>query len=146
MCAVGGKSGIRQGQGVCWWGERQYVKSCVSVFVSTFRLAGDAQEQAQIHTKKSYYICPWETSESFYFWACVFKQRDRKTGKETEQKGRCKRWKTLNRDIVLILCKGVAQDNRLSSDWRTQRGLQLIAGCDKQRGEELKPSRQNYAS
>ena len=49
-------------------------------------------------------------------------------------------------DIVVILCKGVAQDNRLSSEWRTQKGLRLIAGCDKERGEEIKPSRQNYVS
>lgn len=46
----------------------------------------------------------------------------------------------------MILCKGVAQDNRLSSEWRTQKGLRLIAGCDKERGEEIKPSRQNYVS
>ena len=49
-------------------------------------------------------------------------------------------------DVVVISCKGVAQDNRLSSEWRTQKGLRLIAGCDKERGEEIKPSRQNYVS
>lgn len=54
--------------------------------------------------------------------------------------------KTKKGDIVVILCKGVAQDNRLSSEWRTQKGLRLIAGCDKERGEEIKPSRQHYVS
>lgn len=34
-------------------------------------------------------------------------------------------------DIGVIFCKGVARDNRLSSEYRTQKGLKLIAGCDK---------------
>lgn len=33
----------------------------------------------------------------------------------------------------MVLCKGVAQDNRLSSEWTTQMGLRLIVGCDKER-------------
>lgn len=88
-------------------------------------------------------ICPWETSESLLL---VLHKTKKQTGREREHEGRCERWKTETGDIAVILCKGVAQDNRLSSEWRTQKGLRLIAGCDKERGEEIKPSRQNYVS
>lgn len=40
----------------------------------------------------------------------------------------------------------MAQDNRLNSEWRTQKGLRLIASCDKERGKEIKAATQNYVS
>lgn len=49
--------------------------------------------------------------------------------------------------MVAILFKGGAGDNKLSSRWTTQMGLRLKIGrFDKEKGGEIKPSRQNGVS
>lgn len=49
--------------------------------------------------------------------------------------------------MVVVSYKGGAGDNKLSSRWTTQMGLRLKIGrFDKEKGGEIKPSRQNGVS
>lgn len=51
----------------------------------------------------------------------------------------------LKENVIVVSSKGVAQDNR-GRKWTKQMGLRLIVSCDKEKGEEIKPSRQNHLS